>query len=1153
MNISFYCKQLFGNGRLTAILLAGLLAWSVPALAADINVTGKVTDSKDNSAVPGVNVLIKGTQKGTVTDANGQYTMTVTEDAVLVFSFIGYESQEVSVNGRSVINIALEPSVQSLGEVVVTALGIERAEQTLGFSYTKVKGSDLTNIVQENPLNSLAARVPGVTINSTGGAGSSVRMTIRGTKSLNNDNQPLFVIDGVPVINSLNNISQIGSDNRVDYGNAISDINPENIESMTVLKGPSAAALYGARAGNGVVLITTKNGSKSKKMTVSVSSNTVVDRPWKTVRFINQFAQGVRPFTPDNNGYPNSVLVIDPNSGGALGPELDKGYYAIQPYAPLDANGQPMATLLVSHPNNFKNFFQNGITSTNDVSVATSTDQATYRISYSNMTNKGIIPGSDLRRNVLNLNSSFKISSKVKLSSMVDISESGSNNRPASNRGTNPLQALSYFPSNLDINQQKDYWLPGQEGLQQNTLSPGNFNNPYFLAHEIKNSFVRDRIFGNMKIDWQIAPHLSLMGRFALDTYKEQRQTKIAQSYSQQPRGGYGIINIGNLERNADFLLNYDKTFGPLTLTASVGGNSRYNQGFNNSAATKDGAGLILPGLYTLQNISNTDIVYSSSLYKKAVNSVYDLVNLNFKDMVFLDVTGRNDWSSALPVQNRSYFYPSSSISALVNRIVKMPAAVSMLKVRGGIATTGNDTGPYSLIPVLGIAEPWGSTTRLGQPGGLFNPNLKPEKATSYEGGIDLNLFEDKIRFIGTYYYVNNKDQILTNQIPGSSGYTSQQFNAGLVVSKGIELSLGGTLIDKSNGFKLDASINFSKNKAFIEKLAPGQDRFYFWTDAKGGAWSFVGDRIGDIYDAKLVTVEDKTSPYYGYPILGSDGFWQSTAATQARNKIGNYNPDFTMGMQGNMSYKRFALNFSVDWRSGGVFVSQTMRYTESDARSQRQLDRLINPNGLSGADLANWLKSDPNNLIIPNGNHFPIIGGPSETYGGITDYLAGQYFADGIILNDGAFIPGVIAQYDGSGNITGYTENLGEQIPSEQNPPGSPGTTWVYPFAAVNTPWDFTEAATFDASFVKLREIALSYSIPSDVISRMGIQSARVSVYSRNIMLWTKAGINIDPETAFQQESGLQGGGMQFKQGIERYNVTPWVFPIGVKLNFTF
>lgn len=1134
MNLNFYKKNPTARylfSLLTVMLLVSEMYAGSPGGA--ITVNGRVTSVEDGSGIPGVNVVVKGTQTGTITDADGKYSLTSPdENGTLVFSYIGFLSQEISIAGKTVIDVSMEPSMQSLNEVVVTALGIQREEQSLGYSVGKVKGADITNVAQENVLNSLAGRVAGVTINSTGGAGSSVRMTIRGTKSLVNDNQPLFVIDGVPVVNSLNNISQVGSDNRVDYGNPISDLNPESIESISVLKGPSAAALYGSRAGNGVVIITTKNGSKAQKVTVNVTSNTVFDIPYKYLDMHTKFASGYLPFTPDKNPYPDGILQVDETSVGGVGPELDKGYNAIQWNSPLDASGNPIPTPLISHKDNIKNFVQTGITTTNGVSIANSNDMLNYRLSYSNMTNRGIIPNSDLFKNALSLNTSVKVAPKVTVSSSLDFSRSNSNNRPATNRGTNPMQWAYAVSPHIDIRDLRNYWVPGQEGLQQFTQDngAGEYNNPYFLAYEVNNSFVRDRIFGNLKADWQITPELNLMGRYSLDTYDEQRETTMANSYTNQSRGAYGISNIKQWERNIDFLLTYQKHFNPISITASVGGNNRFTKSSNTVSRTRNGTGLVIPGLYTLNNIKPTDLEFGSAFYEKAVYSVYGLVNLGFKDMIYLDLTARNDWSSTLPENNRSYFYPSASLSILANEIFKMPSQISLLKVRGGIAQAGNDTNPYSLAAVLDPIEAWGDVTRLSKSGTILTPELKPEKSTSYEGGLDFNLFNNKIRFGATYYYLENRNQILSNQVAPSSGFTNYTFNAGLVVSKGIELTLGGTPIDK-NGIRLDANLNFSKNQSIIEELGGGQTIFTFWTDAKGGAWTYVGDKIGDIYDAELVTVTDPASPYYGYPILDEDGSWQSVDAAKAKNKIGNYNPDFLVGLQTSLSYKRFTLNLSFDWRQGGEFVSQTYRYSESDLKSQRFLDQLINPNGLSGDALRNYLVANEDQLIKVT-DKFNIVGGPTAEYGGFP-------FEYGYTYPYGVFNPGVIAEYDDDGNVIGYVENLG-------NP-----ETKIIPYGD-NYPWSFTKAATFDASFIKLREISLGYSIPSEITKRLGMQAASISVYSRNIMLWTKAKIGVDPETAFQQETSA-GGGMQFKQGIERYNVIPWTMPVGFKLNLTF
>jgi TonB-linked SusC/RagA family outer membrane protein len=1096
-------------------------------------VSGRVTSSKDGAGLPGVNIVLKGTQTGSNTDGNGRFTIDISgANPVLVFSYIGFVSQEVSVGNRNTVDLALEESTETLQEAVVTALGIKREKRSLGYSVGEVEGKEVSRIAPENVLTSMAGKVAGVTISQTGGTGSSVSMVIRGAKSLSNDNQPLFVVDGVPIANTLNNVSQAGSDNRVDYGNAISSINPDDVESVSILKGPSAAALYGSRAGNGVVLITTKSGSSSKKMTVNITSNTVFDRPYKFLDMHSKFATGILPFTPTNNPYPGGVLMIDEASSGGVGPELDKGYKAIQWDSPLDANGKPVPTELISHPNNIRDFVRTGVTTTNGVSISNSNDLVTYRLSYSNMTNKGIIPNSDLFRNTLNVSSSVKLSSKVRVSTNLDFSRNNSNNRPASERGTNPLQWAYAVSPHIDINELKDYWVPGKEGLQQKSQAIGNYNNPYFIANEINNGFSRDRLFGNVKADWQITKDLSFMGRYALDTYQERRETTMANSYTGEPRGFYGIRNLGRYERNADFLLTYKKDLHDFSLSVSGGGNLRYQKYTEVYNGSKSGTGLVIPGLFTLQNIATANIQYESSWNQKGVNSLYALTTLGFKDMIFLDASVRNDWSSTLPKANRSYFYPAASLSFLINEMIPISNNINMLKVRANIARSGNDTGPYSLINTLGSYESWDGLTRLAKSGSILLPDLKPEIATSYEVGADLTMFRNRLRISGSYYVMENRNQIIPTKLPPSSGFTSKNINAGLLVSKGFEFNVGGTPLDK-NGWRLDVNANISRNVTTIKELSPGLDFYTLWTDAKGGAWTYVGEKIGDIYDSQVITVEDKNSPYYGYPILNSDGSWQSVSASNTRNKIGNFNPNFILGMQTSLSYKNFHLNMTFDWRNGGDFVSQTYRYGESDLKSQRFLDQLINPNGLSGDALSNMLKSDPDKYIKIHGNTFPIVGGPTAEYGGFPFEYGGNTYAYGV------FNPGVIATYDAEGKVTSYKENLG-------------GTgTKIIPYGD-NYPWDFTRAALFDASFIKLREISLTYDLPSTFTKRIGIQNAQIGVYSRNIIVWTAAKIGIDPEMAFQPQAGAQAG-TQFKQGIERYNVMPWVMPVGFKLNLTF
>ncbi|GAB4050218.1 SusC/RagA family TonB-linked outer membrane protein [Spirosoma litoris] len=1135
--------QLTLRHTLAIAILVGLcslqaLAKGFPQRNPAKTITGTVTLATNNQPIAGANVLIKGTQAGTVTDQKGNYSISVNSNsAVLVFSFVGHTPQEVTVGNQSVINVALVESSEVLGEVVVTALGIKREERSLGYSVGTVAGKDMTHVVQENVLTSMAGKVSGVQISQTGGAGSSVSMIIRGAKSLSTDNQPLFVVDGVPIVNSLSNVQQVaGNSNTVDYGNAISDINPEDVESVSILKGPSAAALYGTRAGNGVVLITTKSGAKNKRMTVSITSNTVFDNPYKFLPMETKYAVGNLPYLPNSQGVivdqSGNPYTIDESQSQWAGPELDKGYKAIQWNSPKDANGKRIPTPLVSHPDNVKNFVRTGVTTTNGISIANSTDRVDYRLSYSNMTNHGIIPNSDLFKNSVAINSTVKASDKLRISTSLDVSQQRSNNRPSSGPGTNPLQAAYDVGPNNDIRDLRNYWVPGQEGLQQLSVSQGNYNNPWFMAYEVNNGFTRNRAFGNLKADWQITPELSVMGMYALDIYNERRETKITNSYTKETHGGaYGLADIDQLERNMSFLATYKKDLKDFHFTVSAGANNRYSMNSNITNSSKSGSGLIIPNLFTLSNIAPTNLNYSSYYQQRGIQSVYGLANIGFKDKIYLDITARNDWSSTLPKGNNSYFYPSASLSVLLNEFVNVKN-VNLFKLRAGVAQVGNDAAAYSLYNTLTNAGAWGgSLIRLGKNNQILLPTLKPEISTSYEGGIDLNMFQNRLRFTGTYYNQENRNQILPSTIVGSSGYSTKNINAGLLVSRGLELSLGGTPIDK-NGFRWDIMFNFSRNRTIIKELAPGIDKFTFWTAGKGGAWTFVGETVGDMYDAQLQTVTDKTSPYYGYPILTSDGQWSSVGATSTKNKIGNYNPDFTLGTQTSLSYKGFTLNMNFDWRAGGSFLSQTYRYYESDFHSQRYVESIINPGGRTGDALVSWLKANADQYIIPHGNQFPQVGGPTADAGGFS-------WAGDNGTSNGNFIPGVMAQYDSKGNITGYTENL-----------GGPGTTYF----GYNDgyAWSFNKAAQFDASFVKLREISLSYDIPRSFLKGLKVQNASLGVYSRNIILWTAAKINIDPEMAFQPQT-TPGTTGTFMQGVERYNVTPWVIPVGFKLNVTF
>ncbi|WP_345026010.1 SusC/RagA family TonB-linked outer membrane protein [Ravibacter arvi] len=1105
-------------------------------------ITGKVTSAVDGTLLPGVNVLVKGTSRGTTTNTDGAYSITVDSGReVLVFSYIGFQTQELMVGNASMIDVKLEESVENLQEAVVTALGIKREERSLGYSVGKVNGPDLTRVVNENVLTGMAGKVAGVTISSTGGTGSSVSMVIRGANSLNNDNQPLFVVDGVPLANTLNNVSQVnGNDNRVDYGNAISSLNPNDIENITILKGPSAAALYGSRAGNGVVLITTKTGANVNKLTVNVSSSVVFDKPYAFLKQHNRFGAGLLSYQPasvSNNPAtnPENRLVFD-YMGTAFGAELDKGYEEVQWNSPFDANGKQIKTPLVSHPDNAKNFFQTGITFQNAVSVANNNGISSYRLSLSNMRHTGIIPNSDLNNTTVNLNTILNLSKKFRISTNIDLSRNGARNRPAGERGANPMQWAYEVNSSTDIRDLRDYWMPGKEGLQQRTQDwdqkNKTYNNPYFLAYEINNGFTRDRVFGNIKADWQILPDLSLMLRYALDNLADKRETKLGTSYTGDPYGGYGLMNINSFENNADFLLHYKKNLKDFSLNVSGGGNHRYYQGFNANQSSING--LISPGVYTLNNIATGNLVANSSSSRKAVNSLYGIVNVGYRNSIFMEVTGRNDWSSTLPGA-QGYFYPAASLSMLLNEMLPLSKNISLLKLRGGIAEVGNDTSPYQLIASLNNAGTFNGIPQQSTSPILLNPQLKPEIARSYEIGLDYQMFGNRLRFNGTYYRVDNKNQIFNTKMPPSSGYTEKNINAGLLRSKGIELTLGLTPV-KSESWTWDINMNLTRNRTTLVELSDNLPYFVMWNEARGGSWTYVGEQMGDIYDAKLVTVEDPNSPYYGYPVLDRTGKWQAIGAENTRNKVGNYNPKFIFGAQTSIRYKGFNLALSFDWRNGGDFVSQTYRYSEEHGRSQLFLDKMINPGSLSGRELRDHLVANQDEMIRSSGNNFPIVGGHGP-------YDNGYAFAYGPyrLPYGGVFIPGVREVGKNPDGTPEYVENLGEDIGSK---------TLTLPVALATT-WSFARASLFDASYLKLREVALSYDVPGRYTQKIGISNINIGVFSRNIILWTAAKINIDPERAFQPSTSARGG-TQFMQGVERYNVTPWVAPIGFKVNLT-
>lgn len=1136
MNKGMNFNAIKPNKRHFITLLSCLLCLIGQSLFAQQHtVTGRVT--ADGESVAGASVMVKGTGIVAIATADGSYSISVPgAGSVLRFSFLGYSTHEETVGSRSVINVNLQPDAQQIDNVVVTALGISREEKSLGYSVGNVSGDELVTVPQNNVLNSLSGRVSGVTINQTGSTGSSVSMVIRGQTSLAGDNQPLFVVDGVPVANTLNNIGEFGSGNAVDYGNAISDLNPEDIESINILKGPSAAALYGSRAGNGVVVVTTKSGNSSRGLQVNVSSNTVFDMPYKYYRKQDKFASGYRPVTPDDMPEGEFYNISTKELVG-MGMPLNKGYKAIQWSSPIDpATGKQIPTEVVGY-DNLKNFVQTGITTTNSVSLSDGNERMNFRMGVTNMLNKGIIPGTDLNRNNYSAAGELR-SNKFTFSTNINYTQSWADNRPAGNRGVNPLEYALWFPNNLDLTQFEDYWVEGSEGEKVYTLTEES-NNPYFLAHEVKNSFRRDRIFGNVMAEYQILPQLSAMVRMTMDSFSERRETKIPVGYSQEAsNGAYGLADITSYERNADFLIRWNDNVGKFDYTLSAGGNEMYTKSTNTSNSSMNGRGLISPNVFSITNIAPENLNYSSTWSQKAIKSLYAFANLSWDGMVYLDLTARNDWSSTLPKANRSYFYPSASLSLLVNEMFDLGSKVDLLKLRGGWAQVGNDTSPYQLLATYERLTPWGNAVRYGKSGNMLAPNLKPERATSIEFGSDMSFFQNRLRFEGTWFQVNNENQIVQNVgIPVSSGYSNTNLNMGMVQSRGWEFSIGGTPV-KTADWQWDIDFNLTRSRSILKELAPGISRLTFWAEASAApaAWTNVGEEIGNIYAQKEIRVEDPSSPYYKYPILDDTGAWTNVSRELANNKMGNWNPDAILGGSSVLRYKNLSLSFTFDWRIGGEFFSQTERRTRNNGMSPRSYEiETIDAGGRTGRELRDWLVE--NDYLFTDDSNLRYVGGPGKDMGGYELNYGGQ------TAWDGSFRPGVIEQRDENGNVTGYIEHLGE---------GSE-TKWSL-FILMDSSWHYGQAVILPADFIKLRDISFTYDFPARMLRALKIKDLSVSLFSRNIMVWTKAKMNIDPERAFTQSASTEGRrGTQMRQGMEEFNIEPWVMPIGVKLNLTF
>ncbi|QCE40726.1 SusC/RagA family TonB-linked outer membrane protein [Psychroserpens sp. NJDZ02] len=919
------------------IYLCALLLVSTFSIA-QTTITGTITSAEDGQTLPYVNIVTSN-NSGTITDNDGQYSITILDNTeTLSFSFIGYKTQQIAITNQTIINVALIEDASSLDEVVITALGLERDTKELGYVVQSLSSKGLTEVKAVNFLDNLAGKLAGVTISQGAtGVGSSSKITIRGEASFSNNN-PLFVVDGVPINNNtvfnFTNEAAAGFQ-EIDFGNGAMEVNADDIEEVSVLKGPSAAALYGTRASNGVIVIKTKDGKKSKGLGISINTSVFVDSAFRLPEFQNSYGQG-------NSG---QFEYVDGLGGGindnitySWGPQLDAGIFTPQFDSPVVLpngtivrggdtalyNGDAITpTLLKSNPDNLKDFYQTGVTTINNIAISNGFDTGDYRLSFTDLRSESIIPGVNLDRQTVAAKLNFEPTEKTTISTSISYTNSTSDNRPSNGYGSENANysLVAWGPRSLDINSLKNYWQPGLEGVQQYSFNYTFFDNPYFILYENTNSFNRDRVFGNVAFKHQFTDAFSLQFRTGMDYSSEKRELKRSYSSNRFKNGAYAEHDVFFREINTDFLLNYNKIFGDFKVDISAGGNRLDQKASTKQAQTVN---LAQPGIFSLNNAASPIEVFQFDS-KKRINSFYGIAKLGYKDFLYLDITGRNDWSSALAtpfsVDGTSFFYPSASASFILSNTTTLPKALSFAKLRASVAQVGNDTNAYQTSAAFISQTPYNGQPTFSNQDFIPNANLKPESTTNYEFGADLRFLNDRIRFDFTYYNAITKDQIISLPIPISSGYNQQVVNGGKVKSTGVEIIAGITPIKTSN-FKWNTTFNFAKNKATIEELPQADGRLTLaysriYDSANQTVWFQVeeGGQIGDIYGTGYLKNEN------GQFIIDDNGNY---IADNTLQKLGNYNPDFTLGWNNDFNYKNWTASFLFDWRQGGEIVSRT-------------------------------------------------------------------------------------------------------------------------------------------------------------------------------------------------------------------------------------
>lgn len=893
---------------------------ATPLLAQERIVSGVVTSVEDKSVVAGVNVVVKGTTVGTITNSEGGYSLTVPPEAeALIFTFIGLAPKEILIGGQSVIDVSMETDIKQLSEIVVTAFGLEREKKALGYAVQEVKGEDISKTPTSSVVNNLSGKVAGLQVATNAVPGGSPEFVLRGFSSVSGNNQPLVVVDGVPIAQTVNARNLTGSEDAVrndpnynrkqnqQYGGGISEIDPNNIASISILKGPSAAALYGSRAANGVILITTKTGSTAKKgIGAEVSFSATFEEPAVKPKFQNTYGGGSGYLTWYSDGWSGTVDGFKGSDG------TDESWGS-----PMDGrqvrhwwSGRETAPL-VPEPDNWEQWWETGKTFTTNVSITGNNDKGSFRFSAGQLKQDGIVYNNDFYRNNFRLNAGYNFTDKLKVTISGEYIKSGSDNRAFSSssnfvwhhRHTNFTQLKNYRQYEaVHIQPPGDTEAPNW----QHTF----FSNPYFEQEVLVSPNEKDRFVGNVAINYQLTEWLSVLARTGTDLWTDTRIVvdRYARTRSGSFRAGrYSEEVVRNQESNSDVIIKADKQFSDISLVVQVGGINRTNYFKSNYVRVNE---LTIDRVYNLGNSASPNLT-ESAIAETEMNSLFSSVTVGYKNLIFLDVTGRNDWSSTLPKANNSFFYPSAALSVVVSDMVPtmFNNVLSFMKLRGSWARVGSDAPPYYLQQVYNPKGLWnGSVPKFSESAQIYNKNLKPEYTTGIEIGADIRFLDGRIGLDINYYDQETNDQILAVDISRGSGYTGRLLNAGKITNKGVEISISGTIVKLANGLSWDASVNFAKNKNEVVELAEGLNSLVLWTQRGASLEARVGEPYGNLYGNKFARTEDGQLIFRnGYPYN-----------LPGQHVIGNITPDWTGGVLNAITFKGVTVSALIDIKKGG-------------------------------------------------------------------------------------------------------------------------------------------------------------------------------------------------------------------------------------------